>query len=172
VTTSILSKNLFFDYANDFKKRNKTITPAASFQLSDADYSQFVASMASKDYSYTSRTERLLSDLREEAEKENKLNVVKADLDDLKEKMLGAKKTDLITHKAEIKKILETQIVSRYYYERGKVVQAFQYDKELAAAKSLLGNSTKMLAILKGEGEYKTIGSPVKTMTAAAADNN
>jgi carboxyl-terminal processing protease len=171
VTTSILSKNLFFDYANDFKKRNKTITPAASFQLSDTDYNQFVASMASKDYSYTSRTERLLSDLREEAEKENKLNVVKTDLDDLREKMLGAKKTDLITHKAEIKKILETQIVSRYYYERGKVIQAFQYDKELAAAKSLLGNSTKMLAILKGEGEYKTIGSPVKTMTAAA-DNN
>lgn len=172
VTTSILSKNLFFDYANDFKKRNKTILPAAGFQLSDADYGQFVTSMASKDYSYTSRTERLLSDLREEAEKENKLAVVKADLDDLKEKMLGAKKTDLISHKAEIKRILETQIVSRYYYEKGKVIQAFQYDKELAAARSLLGNSTKMLAILKGEGEYKTIGSPVKTMAAAADDHN
>jgi len=172
ITTSILSKSLFFDYANDYKKRNKTIAAAAGFQLNEADYSQFVTSMNGKDYSYTSRTERLLTDLRDEAEKENKLSVVKADLDDLKEKMLGARKTDLITHKAEIKRVLETQIVSRYYYERGKVIQAFQYDKELAAAKTLLNNSPKMLAILKGEGEYKTIGSPVKTVTAAAPDND
>ncbi|SMC68058.1 S41 family peptidase [Pedobacter africanus] len=171
ITISLLNKNLFFDYANSYKKNNKAIAPAGSFQLTDADYAAFVSSLAGKDYSYTSRTERLLSDLRTEAEKENKLPAVKADLDDLKEKMLGAKKTDLTTFKPEIKRALETQIVSRYYYERGKVEQAFQYDKELNAARGLLNNNTKMLAILKGEGEYKTIGSPIKTI-AAAVDHN
>jgi carboxyl-terminal processing protease len=171
ITISLLNKNLFFDYANSYKKNNKTIAPAGSFQLTDADYAAFVSSLAGKDYSYTSRTERLLSDLRAEAEKENKLPAVKADLDDLKEKMLGAKKTDLTTFKPEIKRALETQVVSRYYYERGKVEQAFQYDKELNAARGLLNNNTKMLAILKGEGEYKTIGSPIKTI-AAAVDHN
>ncbi|TDQ09753.1 S41 family peptidase [Pedobacter metabolipauper] len=167
ITVSIVTKNLFFDFANAYKKNNKAIAPAASFQLTDADYNQFVSSMAGKDYSYTSSTERLLSDLRAEAEKENKLAAVKADLEDLKEKMLGARKTDLVTYKAEIKRILETQIVSRYYYEKGKIQQAFQYDKELTAAKSLLNNSTRVLAILKGEGEYKTIGSPVKAIASA-----
>ncbi|MDR6783808.1 carboxyl-terminal processing protease [Pedobacter africanus] len=167
ITISLLNKNLFFDYANSYKKNNKTIAAAGSFQITDADYTAFVSSLAGKDYSYTSRTERLLSDLRAEAEKENKLPAVKADLDDLKEKMLGAKKTDLITFKPEIKRALETQIVSRYYYERGKVEQAFQYDKELNAARGLLNNNAKMLAILKGEGEYKTIGSPIKTIAAA-----
>lgn len=166
VTISILNKNLLFDFANDFKKKNKEIAPAGSFQLTDNDYSQFVASLAGKDYSYISKTERLLSDLREEAEKEKKLAAVKADLDDLKDKMLGAKKTDLMTYKPEIKRLLETQIISRYYYEKGKVIQAFQYDKELAAAKSILSNNTKMLAILKGEGDYKTIGSPTKAIEA------
>nr|WP_068889977.1 S41 family peptidase [Pedobacter panaciterrae] len=172
ITMSIVSKNLFFDYANDYKKKNKTIAPAASFQLTDNDYNQFVASLDGKDYSYASRTERLLSDLRAEAEKENKLGVVKSDLDDLKDKMLGAKKTDLVTYKAEIKRVLETQIVSRYYYEKGKVIQAFQYDKELQAAKALLNSSTKMLAVLRGEGEYKTIGSPTKTIAAITTAEN
>jgi carboxyl-terminal processing protease len=171
LTISLANKYLFFDYANNYKKNNKTIAPAAAFQITDTDYTQFVSSLAGKDYSYVSRTERLLSDLRSEAEKENKLNTVKADLDDLKVKMLGAKKTELTTYKTEIKRILETQIVSRYYYEKGKVTQAFQYDVELNAAKSLLNNNQKMLAILKGDGEYKTIGSPVKTM-AAAVDHN
>lgn len=171
LTISLANKYLFFDYANSYKKNNKTIAPAAVFQITDSDYAAFVNSLAGKDYAYVSRTERLLSDLREEAEKEHKLNVVKADLDDLKGKMLGAKKTELTTYKAEIKRILETQIVSRYYYEKGKVTQAFQYDAELSTAKSLLNNNQKMLAILKGDGEYKTIGSPVKTM-AAAVDSN
>ena len=172
VTVSILTKNLFFDYANEYKRKRSSIGPAASFKISDADYDLFVASLANKDYSYISRTERLLSDLREEAEKENKLEVVKTDLDDLRSKMLGAKKTELITYKAEIKKLLETQIVSRYFYERGKVLQAFQYDKELATAKSLLSNNGKMLAILKGEGEYKTIGGPTKAIAAASVSND
>ncbi|WP_073238867.1 S41 family peptidase [Pedobacter caeni] len=171
ITISLLNKSLFFDYANNYKKSNKTIAPAASFQLTDNDYAAFVSSLDGKDYSYTSRTERLLSDLRTEAEKENKLPAVKADLEDLKAKMLGAKKTDLTTFKSEIKKVLETQIVSRYYYEKGKVIQAFQYDKELNAAKAVLNNNTKMLAILKGEGEYKTIGSPIKTIAAAPIEN-
>ncbi len=171
VTISLINKHLFFDYANNYKQNNKVIAPAAAFQLTEADYTQFVNSLAGKDYSYVSNTERLLADLRTEAEKENKLNAVKADLDDLKGKMLGAKKAELSTYKAEIKRVLETQIVSRYYYEKGKVTQAFQYDKELEAAKKLLNDSNKMLAILKGEGEYKTIGSPVKTI-AAAVDNN
>ncbi|WP_316816547.1 S41 family peptidase [Pedobacter nyackensis] len=171
ITISLANKYLFFDYANNYKKNNKTIAPAASFHLTDNDYTQFVSSLAGKDYSYVSRTERLLADLRTEAERENKLNAVKADLDDLKTKMLGVKKTELITYKAEIKRVLETQIVSRYYYEKGKVTQAFQYDAELNAAKALLNDNSKMLAILKGDGEYKTIGSPVKTM-AAAVDNN
>lgn len=171
ITISLINKNLFFDYANAYKKNNKEIAPATSFQLTENEYAAFVNGMAGRDYSYTSRTERLLSDLRTEAEKENKLAAVKADLEDLKEKMLGAKKTDLTTYKAEIKRMLESQIVSRYYYEKGKVLQAFQYDKELDAAKNLLNNSNKMLAILKGEGEYKTIGSPIKTI-AAASDHN
>lgn len=171
ITISLLNKSLFFDYANAYKKNNKTIGPAVSFQLTDQDYAAFLTSLEGKDYAYVSRTERLLADLRTEAEKENKLPAVKADLEDLKAKMLGAKKTDLTTFKPEIKRVLETQIVSRYYYEKGKVIQAFQYDKELTAAKAVLSNSSKMLAILKGEGEYKTIGSPIKTIAAAPIEN-
>ncbi len=167
ITISLLNKSMFFDFANNYKKNNKMIAGADKFQLSDKEYALFVSSLADKDYAYTSATERLLADLRTEAEKENKLPAVKTDLEDLKEKMLGAKKTDLITHKAEIKSALETQIVSRYYFEKGKVLQAFQYDKELAVATSLLNNQTKMLAILKGDGDYKTIGDPAKTLASA-----
>jgi carboxyl-terminal processing protease len=160
ITLSLLTKNLFFDYANNFAKANKAVASAKGFQITDANYNQFIGTLANKDYTYTSRTERLLNELKTEAEKENKVEAVKSDLEDLKTKMLSAKKTDLVTHKAEIKRVLETQIISRYFFEKGKIEHSFQYDKEIAKAASLFNNQTQMLAILKGDGTYKTIGSP------------
>lgn len=159
ITISLLNKSLFFDYANSFKKSNKTVASAKDFQITDANYTAFVASLANKDYSYISRSERLLNELKNEAEKENKAAAVKADLEALKVKIAATKKNDLTAHKAEIKRTLETQIISRYYHEKGKIEQSFQYDKEIAKAKSLLGNQNQMLAILKGDGVYKKIGS-------------
>jgi carboxyl-terminal processing protease len=161
ISVSLLTKNMFFDYANSYKREHKQIVDAKTFQLTDADYNSFINSLVNKDYSYNDATETLLSDFSAAAEKEHKLSTLKADIDVLKQKMLLAKKNDLITHKAEIKKILETQIISRYFYERGKIEQSFQYDKEVINAKSLFGNQNKLFAILKGDGTYKVIGNPV-----------
>lgn len=162
VTISMINKNLFFNYANQYRKSNPKLESAKAFQISDADYTAFVNGLADKDLTYQSKTERLLSDLRIEAEKENKSAEVKADLENLKYKLTISKKTDVATHKSEIKRILETQIVSRYFHEKGRIEQSFQYDKELIAAKSLFGNQPQMLAILKGDGNYKVIGKPMK----------
>lgn len=169
---SLVSKSMFFDYANAYKKSHATISEAADFKISDEDYAEFVNTLDGKDYGYTSPTEKLLKDLRTQAGKEHKLGAVKTDLDDLQEKLLVSRKTELMGNKDDIKRALETQVVSRYYFEKGKIVQAFQYDKELAAAKSVLANSTKMLAILRGEGSYKTIGDPAATKKNVPADDN
>ncbi|RNL50748.1 S41 family peptidase [Pedobacter jejuensis] len=165
ITITMLNKSMFFNYANQYKKDKPSVASAKTFQITDADYAAFANSLADKDLSYQSRTERLLTELRYEADKENKTAEVKADLENLKNKLTSAKKTDLANHKTEIKRVLETQIVSRYFYEKGRIEQSFQYDKELNAAKSLFNNQTQMLAILKGDGNYKVIGKPVKEST-------
>ncbi|TDG37354.1 PDZ domain-containing protein [Pedobacter changchengzhani] len=167
ITITLINKSLFFNYANRYKKEKVSLPSAQKFQLTDADYNNFINSLSDKDLSYQSRTERLLTELRYEADKENKTADVKADLENLKNKLNSAKKTDLLTHKAEIKRMLETQIVSRFFYEKGKIEQSFQYDKELASAKSLFNNQPQILAILKGDGNYKVIGKPTKEVTAS-----
>ncbi|WP_443937359.1 S41 family peptidase [Pedobacter sp. MW01-1-1] len=167
LTISMINKNLFFNYANKYRKEKPSISAAKTFQITDADYNAFVGTLADKDLSYQSRTERLLADLRAEAQRENKSEEVKMDLENLKYKLTSSKRSDLTLHKAEIKRVLETQIVSRYYYEKGRIEQSFQYDKELSAAKTLLTNQPQMLAILNGDGTYKEIGKPGKEMAAA-----
>ncbi|MFC4211698.1 S41 family peptidase [Pedobacter lithocola] len=165
ITITMLNKSMFFNYANQYKKDKPSVASAKTFQITDADYAAFANSLADKDLSYQSRTERLLTELRYEADKENKTAEVKADLESLKNKLTSAKKADLANHKSEIKRVLETQIVSRYFYEKGRIEQSFQYDKELNAAKLVFNNQPQMLAILKGDGNYKVIGKPVKEST-------
>jgi carboxyl-terminal processing protease len=160
LTQTLSSNNLFFDFANQFKQSHKEIGDVKSFRLSDSDYDMFLASLKGKDYGYTTNSEKLLTRFNLEAEKENRLAGVKADFDALKEKYAQSKRNELINRKQEIKQVLETQIVSRYYFERGKIEQAFQYDQEMASAIKLFGTNVQLSAILKGEGEYKIIGSP------------
>ncbi|RZK92766.1 MAG: S41 family peptidase [Pedobacter sp.] len=166
ITITMINKSMFFNYANLYKREKPEVASAKTFQITDADYAAFANSLADKDLSYQSRTERLLTELRYEADKENKTAEVKADLENLKNKLISAKKADLANHKAEIKRVLETQIVSRYFYEKGRIEQSFQYDKELAAAKAVFNNQQQMLAILKGDGNYKVIGKPAKETTS------
>lgn len=161
ITIALINNSLFFDYANSYKKQNSTVANAATFKLTDADYAAFVSSLAKKNYTYELRTERLLAELKKQAEADDKLPLLKADIDALNAKVAAAKKNDLVTHKTEIKRVLETQIISRYFLEKGKVEQAFQYDVALTQATTLFTQQAKLNAILKGEGEYKTIGKPL-----------
>lgn len=163
LTQTLIQNNLFFEFANQYKNAHKEIGTAKTFQLSDADYQAFLTSLKGKDFSYVANTEKLLSKLSSEAEKENRLGSIKAEMDAIREKLLLSKKNELATHKQEVKQVLETYIAGRYYYEKGKIEQAFQYDQEVQRAKDLFNNTLQISAILKGEGVYRTIGTPKKT---------
>lgn len=160
ITISLVNKSLYFDYANAYKKSHPTLQNTKNFQLSDNDYAQFVNTLANKDYSYIANSEKLLTQLKTEAEKENKADDLKVELKDLSTKLLNAKKNDLNNHKQEIKRVLETQIVSRYAFEKGKIEHSFQYDQEILKSRQLFDSQPQINSILSGSGAYKTIGVP------------
>ncbi|MES2448073.1 MAG: S41 family peptidase [Bacteroidota bacterium] len=162
ITISLVNKSLYFDYANAYKKAHPTLQNTKNFQLSDNDYAQFVNNLANKDYSYVANTEKMLAELKAAAEKENKSESLKEELQNLSAKLINAKKNDLNSHKQEIKRVLETQIVSRYAFEKGKIEHSFQYDQEIAKAKQLFSNQLQINSILQGKDNFKIIGTPKK----------
>lgn len=166
ITQTLASKFYIFDYATKFRNENPTIPDASKFKLSDIEYSRFVSFLSGKDYGYKTKTERLLADLKEEADKENKLAEIKSEFDALNVKVSHSKKNDLVQFKEEIRRVLEGEIVSRYYFERGRVEQAFQYDSDVNEALKVIGNRTVLASILKGEGTFKTIGKPGEDFSA------
>lgn len=166
LTIAMINKSVFFKFANQYKKEKPTLASAKDFQLSDAEYGAFINTLADKDLSYVSRSEKLIADLKTEMERENKSPEAFSELEALKGKITAPKKLDLAAHKKEIKRVLETQIISRYFYEKGRIEQSFQYDSELTAAKALFAAPDKMASILKGEGSYNVIGKPTKAIAA------
>lgn len=149
VSVALYTKNYFFDYATAYVKQNKTIAPAGTFSLSEADFGGFVKWLEGKDYAYKSETEIALDSIREVAAREKYLETIKADLTALQTKLSHDKKQDLIKNKAEVMHLLESEIVTRYYYARGKIENGLRYDDELKSALLFIYNSAKYQSILQ-----------------------
>lgn len=168
ISQTLINRYFIFDYANLYRKSIAAIPNVKTFNISDAEYSKFVDYLSDKDYNYNTRTERLITDLKNEMEKEHTLVDIKTEYDALKNKVVFSKKNDLTQHKEEIKRLLENEIVLRYYYQKGRLENNFKYDEDLKAAYNVLTNKTTLASILEGVGSYKSIGKPDMGFSASS----
>ncbi len=148
ISLSLLTKNHIFNYATLYRAKNPTIAAAKDFKLSDAEYQTFVSYLAGKDYDYATKSEELLKDLESTSKDEKYYDAIAGELDKLKASVKHDKNNDLTKHKEEIKKILEDEIVSRYYYSTGRIQVSFNNDEDITTALQVLNNPTQYRQIL------------------------
>ena len=172
VTQALVGKLFVFDYATKYRETHPAMENVRNFTLSDADYADFVKFLDGKNYSYNTTSEKLLANLKTEATKEKQFSEIQTEYDALKAKMIASKKNDLQIHKEEIKEVLENEIASRYYFEKGRYETNFKYDKELGQAVKVMQDEEMVAAVLKGNGNYKVIGKPVLAMASKKADSD
>ena len=171
VTQALVGKLMVFDYATRYRDTHPSID-LHTFSLSDADYADFVKFLDGKNYTYNTGSEKLLDNLKTEATKEKQFGEIQTEYDALKAKMVASKKNDLQLHKDEIRQVLENEIASRYFYEKGRYEINFKYDRELAQAVKTMQDKEQVAQVLKGEGAYKVIGKPVLAMAGKKADRD
>lgn len=159
VAITIMNKGLFFEFANLYKKQNQRIVSARDFKLTDADFNLFLSTIPTDDQSFSASTNKAIEMLKAEVEAQGLSNELNAQITALERKLRHSSRETLLQHKDEIRKLLETQVVSRYYYEKGKFEQAFKYDDALNSSISILKESNKVKDILAGKGDYKKIGN-------------
>jgi carboxyl-terminal processing protease len=164
ITQTLVSKLLIFDYATQFRNTHNSIGDVRTFHLTDNEYNDFIKFLSTKNYSYTTGTEKLITTLKTEATKEKQFTDIQPEYDALKAKLLASKKNDLQQNKEEIKQVLENEIASRYFYEKGRYETNFKYDRELAQAVKTMTDRSQVASILKGDGNYRVIGKPQLAM--------
>jgi len=154
---TLLTKYLFFDYATKFERENPEILPPDQFEITDEIYEDFIAYIDDKNYDYTTKCEETLEELKKYAEEEEYFEDIIPEYEKLAEKLRQIKEEDILKHEDEIKEILKMEIVTRYYYQKGKIISSLASDKEVAKAIDLLNERNTYLAILDGslkkEGE-------------------
>src|SRR5690606_13458542 len=101
---------------------------------------------------------------------ENKLKEIQSEYSALRNKIFHAKNSDLKQYKNEICRVLESEIVSRYYFQKGRLEQSFQYDADILKAFELFADPNQLNAVLKGEGTYKSIGKPGEVLSANSGE--
>ncbi len=150
ISLALYSKYLIFDFATEFERKNPTIPPPDQFEITDSIYQDFLKYIEGKDYSYTTRSERALEELKTETTKDNTFDIIAADYSRLKEKIAAEKQEDLKRYQDQIRELLKLEIITRYYYQKGKIISAMKGDKELDDAIDLIRDNEKYLAILSG----------------------
>ena len=151
ISISLARKDLIFDYATVYKAKNPTLHDGIKFRVTDAEYQVFVSWLQDKDYDYTTESEALLAEFKSTAEDEQYFSALSKEYEDLLAKIHHDKKNDLQKQSHEIKRLLENELVTRYYYREGAIENSFDYDIEMKKAVELLNNPTLYKAALKGQ---------------------
>jgi carboxyl-terminal processing protease len=150
ISQTLVTKYLLFDYANQFASKYGSIPAPEEFEISDDIYNDLVAFLKDKTYDYQTASEEALEKLKASAEKEKYFDAIESEYTALKSKILHDKSADLITYKDEVKMILKDEIISRYYFQKGRIVASLHDDPEIAKAIELLNGNETYLAILDG----------------------
>ena len=111
-------------------------------------YEDFVDFIKDKDYSYTTASEKTIEDLLTTAEKDKVNPQTIEEIKRAKELLIADKQNDIYKFKDEIKELLKSEIVSRYYYQKGRTEVALKNDTELDRAVEILNNTKEYKKIL------------------------
>ena len=148
ILISLLRERLFFDYATEFRLKNENILSAKDFKITDENFLDFKNFLSDKEYKYETDTEKAYKKLKKVAKEENYFESMRNDFDLLVTKIDDAKSDDLEKNIDFIKEILANEIVSRYYYQKGRIQSSLNYDKDILQAITVLSDSTKYQQIL------------------------
>lgn len=130
----------FFDFVTDWVRAHPTIAPAKDFVFPDADYESFKKRLKEANFTYDRQSEKALKNLREVAEYEGYLAEDSATFVALEARLKPNLDRDLERYKDDIKKLIAAEIVKRYYYQEGAMIENLKDDKTLQKALDVLAD--------------------------------
>lgn len=149
ISSSLFAGNYIFRFANEYARMHPEIPSAYEFEITDDIFNDFINFTQRKNFSYTTRSEKLLGELRRIAEEEAYLTAIENQIEQLRKEFEQIKQNDFQLHRKEIEQLLRVEIVSRYYYQKGKIISALKDDPEVKRAIEVLSNQAAYRAVFE-----------------------
>ena len=155
VTGDLYAGNYIFKFANIFTKDHDSIPAPGTFQVSDSVFNAFKDFVGDK-FDYKTETEELIKRLKQSAEREEYAEAIDSTISLLEKEVKAAKQKDLDKNKDQIKQLLTIEIVTRYYYQKGKIEASLRNDPEIAKAVEIINDPELYKSILDGTYQAET----------------
>ena len=143
---------MIFDFATQYRLSHDSIVAPDQFVISDQIWDDFMVFLSDKDISYQSDLEKSLEKLKKEMEESGLTDDMSQVCLQIQDKINQKKENELELHKEEISRVLKTELVSRYYFNRGIIIANLYAD----------GAIEKAMEVLKDETVYKEILEAIK----------
>ena len=150
----MITSDVLFNFVTEYTHRHATIDPPEKFDISDDEYENFKRYAKEHNFTYDRQSVKLLDNLKKVAKFEG--YDVAEDIKALEAKLTHNEDYDFEHWKPEIKKLLNNEIMLRYYYRRGLIRNSLNNDKTLDTALAVLNNPQeyrKMLAPQPGQAQ-------------------
>ena len=137
----LLIHDVIFDFATDFANTRDSIVSPESFKLSDEDYRNFISFvLKSNQFSYETASEIKLKELKEITEDEGYSEAIETAYQAIEKLVSANLEKDLLSIQPEISRWIESEIISRFYFQSGVSRHSFRFDLDVIKAKELLIN--------------------------------
>ena len=140
ITYTLYRKHLSFDYATRYRSLHPSIAEPKHFTVTDDDLNDFVAFLQQKEFTYETETSRYYKDVLKMAHEEDIESATIAMMDTVLQRLRPSFKHTIMNRSQEVKQLLGAEIVTRYYFQEGRVAYMLRDDKELKRAIEVIRN--------------------------------
>jgi carboxyl-terminal processing protease len=131
---------LIFDYATYFRNTKVIKVPADKLVITDIGFNDFLRFVEKKQYSFTIAEEQKLKEFEALMKKDNTTDLFNKKYQSLYQQVVKQKREILIQNREPIKRALQKEIVTRYYYNTGMLQNSLTSDQEILKAKEILAS--------------------------------
>lgn len=155
VAIALIRDNYIFDYATEFCMKHDSIIDVDNFELSDADWNEFKKFMNNKGFEFDTRSDRAIEKLEKSLEADKYKEVFEAEIAKIQKKLQEKKLSDVEKYKTEIVQLIEREIVTRFYFQKGKMKYSLIDDHDLETALQILAQPSVYQSLLQPVTESK-----------------
>lgn len=137
----LMTDFILTDFVADWSQKHKKIAPPEEFEVTDEDFESFKQYAKEKNFTYDRQSEKLLKNLKEVAKFEGFMDQDSTLFSALEVKLTPNLERDFDRNKEQIKDLLASEIMKRYYYQKGDLVQSLRNDEVLEKALEVLSDS-------------------------------
>ena len=150
--TGLDSTEVMFDWVVDYIARHEQVDEPSRFHLTEQDWQSFRQRVIDSGFTYDAMSRKQFDELVKTAKFEGYYDEAREQFDALAERLHHDVADELDKHRETIQQILELDILSAYYYQRGTIEAGLGYDKQVGEALRLLGRPDEYRRMLMPKG--------------------